>query len=222
MVASAPRGLTSTARCRAQPSARPTARRAAAPRTAGNTMETLQQARQPGHGRARVSGVSGSGACPGRGPLRRKGIRRHVVWSGLVCRRLVSPVELELAQNRPEEAAARARQALRLSQRIGDRQLSVYVLAFLARAAAENGDVYRAGRLWGAIEAEEARRPLGAWKDDRDQYAARVLAHADAHLEQACERGESCPCKRQSRKRSATAIRRDGARARSPQVSSAR
>jgi predicted ATPase/DNA-binding SARP family transcriptional activator len=101
--------------------------------------------------------------------------------------------ELALARSRPEEAARRARQALGLSQRIGDRQLSVYALAYLARVAAEDGDAHRAGRLWGAVEAEEARRPLGAWEGEREQYAARVLAHADAHLEQGLREGRELP-----------------------------
>jgi tetratricopeptide (TPR) repeat protein len=114
----------------------------------------------------------------------------HSWWE---ARTLANLAELELAQNRPEEAATRARQALRLSQRIGDRQLSVYVLAFLACAAADNEDAHRAGRLWGAVEAEEARRPLGAWEGEREQYAARVLAHADAHLEQGMREGRELP-----------------------------
>jgi hypothetical protein len=114
----------------------------------------------------------------------------HSWWE---ARMLADLAELALVQNCPKEAAARARQALRVSRRIGDRQLSVYVLAFLARAAAEDGDAHRAGRLWGAVEAEEARQPLGSWEGDREQYAARVLAHADAHLEQGLHEGRELP-----------------------------
>jgi predicted ATPase/DNA-binding SARP family transcriptional activator len=106
---------------------------------------------------------------------------------------LANLAELELAQNRLDEAATRARQALRLSRRIGDRQQSVYALAYLACVAAEGGDMHQAGRLWGAVEAEEARRPHGAWEGDRDQYAARVLAHADAHLDQGLREGRELP-----------------------------
>jgi tetratricopeptide (TPR) repeat protein len=106
---------------------------------------------------------------------------------------LANLAELELARNRLDEAATRARQTLRLSRRIGDRQLSVFALAYLACVAAENGDAHRAGRLWGIVEAEEARRPLGVWEGEREQYAARVLAHADAHLEQGLREGRELP-----------------------------
>ncbi len=101
--------------------------------------------------------------------------------------------DLALAQNQPEEAAARARQTLRLGRRIGDRQLCVYALAYLACAAAESGDARRAGRLWGAVEAEEARRPLGHWEGAREQYAARLLTHVDTHLEQGLREGRELP-----------------------------
>ena len=100
---------------------------------------------------------------------------------------------LALARNRLEEAATRACQVLRFSQRIGDRQQSVYALAYLACVAAEDGDAHRAGRFWGAVEAEEARRPLGAWEGQREQYAARVLAHADAPFEQGLREGRELP-----------------------------
>jgi predicted ATPase/DNA-binding SARP family transcriptional activator len=101
--------------------------------------------------------------------------------------------ELALAQNRPEEAAARARQALRLGRRIGDRQLCVYALAYLACAAAESGDAHRAGRLWGAVEAEEERRPLGHWEGAREQYAARVLERRASELESGLREGRQLP-----------------------------
>jgi non-specific serine/threonine protein kinase len=101
--------------------------------------------------------------------------------------------ELALAQNQPEEATTCARQTLRLSRRIGDRQLTVYALAYLACAAAESGDAHRAGRLWGAVEAEEARRPLGHWEGAREQYAARVLERRASELESGLREGRQLP-----------------------------
>jgi predicted ATPase/DNA-binding SARP family transcriptional activator len=103
--------------------------------------------------------------------------------------RRASLAELALAQNRLEDAARRARQTLRLSARIGDRQLSVYALAYLACVAAENGDARRAGRLWGAVEAEETRRPVGHWDGERDQYAARLPARGLPEFESGLREG---------------------------------
>ncbi len=60
-----------------------------------------------------------------------------------------------------------AREALVVVSRIGDRQATVYSLAILARAAAEQGDQRRAGRLWGALEREAERGPIGQWEARR-------------------------------------------------------
>jgi predicted ATPase/DNA-binding SARP family transcriptional activator len=97
--------------------------------------------------------------------------------------------ELALAQDRPDDAAAHAGQALRLGRRIGDRQTNLYALGYLACAAAENGDAYRAGRLWGAVDAEVARRPVGAWEGERDQYAARLRALSSPEFERGLGEG---------------------------------
>jgi hypothetical protein len=91
--------------------------------------------------------------------------------------------ELALTQNQPEEAATSAMQALGLGRRVGNRQLCVYALGYLACAAAESGDARRAGPLWGAVEAQEEWRPLGQWEGERQQYAARVLARWASELE---------------------------------------
>jgi hypothetical protein len=45
------------------------------------------------------------------------------------------------------------------------------------------GDVGRAGRFWGAVEAEEARAPVGQWEDERETYAERVLGGGGPQLE---------------------------------------
>jgi predicted ATPase/DNA-binding SARP family transcriptional activator len=97
--------------------------------------------------------------------------------------------ELALEQNRLDEAAQRARQVLRLSRRIGDRQLSVFALACLA--CAENGQAHRAGRLWGAVEAEERRRPLGWWESDRDRYAGRLTVRGSPAFERGVREGRA-------------------------------
>jgi predicted ATPase/DNA-binding SARP family transcriptional activator len=107
-------------------------------------------------------------------------------WEATTC---VSLAELALAQDQHDDAAAHAGQALRLSRRIGDRQANLYALAYLACTAAENGDAHRAGRLWGAVEAEEARRPVGIWESERDQYAARLRALSSPEFESGLRQG---------------------------------
>jgi predicted ATPase/class 3 adenylate cyclase len=77
---------------------------------------------------------------------------------------------------RIDEAEATARRELSLSREIGDRQSSVYGLAHFAWIAALRGDEERAGLLWGAVEAEEARAPVGQWETERDDFRERVGA----------------------------------------------
>jgi hypothetical protein len=62
------------------------------------------------------------------------------------------------------------REALELARASGDRIKSVIALAALALVAYRAGDAERAGRIWGAIEAEERRSFLGWWTTYRDRY----------------------------------------------------
>lgn len=105
------------------------------------------------------------------------------------ARMLANLAELAVERDRSEEAAARARQALGLARQIGDRLNVVFALACLAWAAAAEHDARRAGRLWGAVEAEEARAPLGTWGSARQPYAARVLTLAEPDLHPALNEG---------------------------------
>ncbi|MGH2818481.1 MAG: ATP-binding protein [Actinomycetota bacterium] len=83
-----------------------------------------------------------------------------------------------------EDAERWAREAVSLTHAIGERQSLLFDLALLARAAAQAGRVERAGTLWGAIETEEARGPVGQWETEREEYAAAVLAAAGPEFEQ--------------------------------------
>jgi predicted ATPase/DNA-binding SARP family transcriptional activator len=66
---------------------------------------------------------------------------------------------------RMHEAAAAALEALRLAHAIRDRQGTVYTLGAVARVLALLGHGAAAGRLWGGIEAEVARRGrVGQWE----------------------------------------------------------
>ena len=64
---------------------------------------------------------------------------------------------------------------LEVAERIGERQWTIYALALLARTAVEHDALEHAGLLWGAIEAEEQRQPIGQWEAERDDYAAPIL-----------------------------------------------
>jgi predicted ATPase len=107
-------------------------------------------------------------------------------WRSRMLRKLVDCL-LELG--RVDEAEAHGRESLTLMHDIGDHQMVVFTLARLARIAIETGQVERAGLLWGAIEAEERRSPMGAWSKEREHHASRVLAHAGPELERGRRRG---------------------------------
>ena len=69
---------------------------------------------------------------------------------------------------RLDEALRHHCAALMLSRRTGERQLNGLLARTHRCIAAKRQEMTRAGRLWGAIEAEEARGPLGAWERQRD------------------------------------------------------
>jgi predicted ATPase/class 3 adenylate cyclase len=93
-----------------------------------------------------------------------------------------------LAQNlveldRLEEAKLWSREALPQAHAIGERQFLLLGLAMLARVDAQTGRLKRAGTLWGAIETEEARGPVGQWEGEREEFATAVLAAAGPEFE---------------------------------------
>jgi hypothetical protein len=87
----------------------------------------------------------------------------------------VSVAECSFLLDRLLDAATYARQAFGLSCGIGDRTTATYALAVRALVAWGRGDDESAGRLWGAIEAEEERTFLGGWQADREEYSKRIL-----------------------------------------------
>jgi len=105
------------------------------------------------------------------------------------ARMLLSLAELLFKWGRVPEADARVRQALPLFARMGDRQGAIYALALLLRMATETGQLHRAGRLWGVIEAEEARGRIGQWEAERDQYAQLALRYAGPEFERGRQEG---------------------------------
>jgi tetratricopeptide (TPR) repeat protein len=81
-------------------------------------------------------------------------------WQAGVSARLAA---LLLQLGRLDDARADTEQALVLSVTMHDRSAIVYELGLLAEIHARKGETERAGELWGAVEAEEARAPVGGW-----------------------------------------------------------
>jgi predicted ATPase len=107
-------------------------------------------------------------------------------WRAAVLGKLV---DRHLEQGDLDAAFGHARDALTLANAQGDRLRMVRGLARLARIHAERGELQCAGRLWGALEAEEERGPVGAWDVERERYAAPVLAHTGPEFERGREQG---------------------------------
>jgi predicted ATPase len=101
-------------------------------------------------------------------------------WRSRMLRKLVDCL---IDLGRLNEAAAAARESLELIHSMRDRQMTVFTLARLARLAAESEDEAGAGLIWGAIEAEEGRGPMGAWAKERERLGAPVLAHTGPEFE---------------------------------------
>jgi tetratricopeptide (TPR) repeat protein len=93
------------------------------------------------------------------------------------------------ALGQPVEAAECSRASLALARDMEDRIGLVDGLAFLARAAADLGDVERSGRLWGAIDAEVRRAPVAGWDFERERTEPFILAHAGLRLDEAMVAG---------------------------------
>jgi hypothetical protein len=96
-----------------------------------------------------------------------------------------------LELGRLDDASQWAREALVLSNQLGDRQRCIRALAKLSAVAAARDRFEAAGRLWGAIEAEEARGPTGAWQHARREYEQRVLSRRTPALEQGLAQGHT-------------------------------
>ncbi|MFN2471131.1 MAG: adenylate/guanylate cyclase domain-containing protein [Gaiellaceae bacterium] len=91
---------------------------------------------------------------------------QNVMLSGLA--------EIDLEADDYDAAEQSASEILRMARRMGERQQTVYCLALLACVASGRGQSGRAARLWGALEAEEAKGPVGAWEPERAKFRALV------------------------------------------------
>jgi len=109
--------------------------------------------------------------------------------------------DCEFELGRIEESERRDRRALELGQQIDDRQSLIYTLAHMARNAAFRGDADRAGRLWGALEAEAERAPVGQWEAEREKYAEAFLRSTDRSSSAHVKRVAGCRSKPRSSRR---------------------
>jgi len=109
-------------------------------------------------------------------------------WQSNALRHLA---EYALMLHRPADARAPAAASLSISTKLGDRQATVWGLALIAWLAAESGLADRAGRIWGAIEAEGERGRIGQWEGQRDGYSARLLAVAGPEFEAGRTEGQA-------------------------------
>jgi predicted ATPase len=97
--------------------------------------------------------------------------------------------DCEFELGRIDESEQRDRRALELGRQIDDRQSLIYTLAHIARNAAVRGEASRAGRLWGAVEAEAERAPVGQWEAEREKFAEGFSAIDGAEFVRAREEG---------------------------------
>ncbi|MBA2425433.1 MAG: hypothetical protein H0V58_08750 [Actinobacteria bacterium] len=73
-----------------------------------------------------------------------------------------------------EEGDACVRESLEIAVQLGDRPGRIFGVGILARIAAERGQSKRAGRLWAAVEDEDAVAPLGGWRRHREACEAGI------------------------------------------------
>lgn len=112
-------------------------------------------------------------------------------WRSWLIPNLQNAGECALRLDRLDEAAIYERQLLRRGREIGDRWSIPSALPDLARIAAASQDAYRAGLLFGAVEAESVRSPFGQWEvQDRELVARELEAVAGPEFERGIAAGK--------------------------------
>ena len=101
---------------------------------------------------------------------------RRVGFPWWEVRALASISDLLARRERIGDATARMLEALPLLEQMGDRTGAVFALSRLGALAARAGEPERAGKLWGAVEAEAIRDPYGLWDELRTSFEQAVVA----------------------------------------------
>lgn len=157
------------------------------------TMRRLAWRRQEAVALGLLAGVERAAGQPETASRLRREAAEVAAASGFLWWRmkmLALLCEDAIADGLSAEAGRYGLEALELAHTtIRDRESVVYLIAMLARIAGEAGDPARAGRLWGAIESAEQGERMGAWEQERDTYAAPVLALAGVEFDAGQEQG---------------------------------
>ncbi len=101
----------------------------------------------------------------------------------------ISIAEIALRLGRHDVADSAARAALEKAWASGDRRIALLSLLLLARSALEQGDIERAGGLWGAFIAENEETGVLVEAADVDEVAAPLREAEDEVFARARETG---------------------------------
>ncbi|MBA2643274.1 MAG: hypothetical protein H0U82_10150 [Actinobacteria bacterium] len=96
---------------------------------------------------------------------------------------LAELASLSLNAGLVDEGEVHARESLAIADRLRDRPGRIFGVGLLARVATERGQPERAGRLWGAIEDDDAGAPLGGWRRHRATCETRIRAAVGLEFE---------------------------------------
>ena len=99
--------------------------------------------------------------------------------------------EIGLRLGRYDAAEAAARTALEKSWEHGDRRTALYALGLLARSAQERGDPARAGRLWGAVIAEDELGDILTSDHEFTRLIAALRSTSDPELASGIDLGKT-------------------------------
>ena len=102
---------------------------------------------------------------------------------------LLELAALDLHSERIEAAKTMARLGLDLARQLHDYGGRVFGVGVLAAVACVQGNPERAGHLWGAIEHNNVRAPLGGWPRHRPACEARLAVCSGPLLERAIAAG---------------------------------
>jgi predicted ATPase len=116
-------------------------------------------------------------------------LSREIGFAWFEAGALSSLAEMSFKLGRFDDADEHARAALKLYRKMEDRRFGTYPLAAIAVAANARGDLGKAGRLWGALEAEHARTPpTRSWQGYFDELRE-ILPAASAEFDSGVAEG---------------------------------